>query len=146
MNSTVLAKGFLLVALVGGTVACSADDAANKALKDAGVNVNTQGGLPNGFPSAVPAPDLKIETGIGVGTGFTLRLTSPNAVSDVAAYKAKLTAAGFTVSNEFDNTAGAGHNVGFDATGKGFRVVVVAFPQDTPVDGGYMGMQVDPAG
>lgn len=144
MNNSLLAKGFVVVALLGGAVACSSDDAANKALKDAGVNVNTQGGLPAGFPSAVPAPDLKIETGLSVGTGFTLRLTSTDAVADIAAYKDKLTKAGFTFSNEFDNSADAAHNVGFDATGKGFKVIAVAFPKNTPVDGGYMGVQVDP--
>lgn len=145
MITRMIARSVAALALLGGVAACSADDAANKALKDAGVNVNTQGGLPKGFPTDVPTPDLKIETGVAVAKGFTLRLTSPSAVADVAAYKDTLSKAGFTMSDEFDNSAKDGHNVGFTATGKGFRVIAVAFTPEAPGGGKYMGVQVDPA-
>ncbi len=137
-----LAVGLLALASVVGA-SCSADDAANKALKDAGVNVNTKGGLPAGFPTEVPVPDLKIQTGLADPTGFNLRLTAPDAVADVTAYKATLKAAGFTISDEFDNTKGAGHNIGFTATGKGFKVIAVGFPKDTPVDANYLAVHVE---
>ncbi len=146
MSRSVVRLTAAVVALAVTAVGCSTDDIANKALEDSGIEVNTKGGLPSSFPADVPVPDLEIETAVAVGEGFVIRLTSPDAVADVAAYRAKLEAAGFTVTDAFDNSATDAHNVGFTATGNGWTVLPVAFTQDTPVDGGYMGIAIDPAG
>lgn len=130
------------ITLIGS--ACSSDDVANKALKDAGVkdvNINT-GGLPANFPKDVPTPALKLETGVQAGKQFILRLTSPDAVADLAAYKKVLTDAGFTISREADNSASAG-NVSFVATGKGYSVTASAFTDQAQDGGKYMGVVVE---
>ena len=139
-------KAFGVVALLG-FAACSKDDAANDALKDAGLdgNISTGGDLPADFPKAdVPTPDLKLETGIGLQGTYTLRYKAKDAAADVAAYRAELVAAGYTVTSDFDNLAdpAAGANVGFVATGPKFGVSVSAFGPDAPGGGNYMAVVV----
>jgi hypothetical protein len=75
-----------------------------------------------------------------------MRLTSPDAVGDIAGYRAKLEAAGFNVTNAFDNSGTDAYNVGFDADDGTWKVQAVAFTQDKPIDPGYMGVTVDPVG
>lgn len=152
MIAGVSSKGVGVRRLQGGMVAlclivagCSTDDLANDFVKDQGIEINTEGGVPASFPADVPLPDLAIETAVAVAPGFVLRLTSPDAVADVAAYRAKLEAAGFEITDAFDNSGNDAYNVGFTATGNGWVVQPVAFTQDKPVDPGYMGLAVDPA-
>lgn len=125
-------------------VGCSTDDVANQFLDDQGIEINTRGGVPSSFPTDVPLPDLAIETAVAVQDGFVLRLTSPDAVSDVASYRVKLEAAGFSITDAFDNSANDAYNVGLTAHRDDWTVQSVAFVQGKPGDTGYMGLTVDP--
>lgn len=138
--------GALSVATLLGVSACNSDDVANDALKDAGVdaNINTGGGLPDGFPSAVVTPDLKLESGVAAVGTYTLRYTSDDAAVDTAAYRDALTAAGFTATESVDHLAdpAAGGNVTFTATSAEWSIIVSAFSPDAPGGGNYMGVVV----
>lgn len=152
MRTRTLATIALSTGLLGGAlVGCSSDDivegVANDALEDSGAEVSL-GDVPSDFPSEVPLPEdgVDLETAVGAAGNFTFRytITDPKAASD--AYKAKVEAAGFTVSDEFDNLATEGGNYGFIATGSGYSINVAAFgpPSETIPDGNYMGVVVLP--
>lgn len=115
---------------------------ADKALKDAGVEVPESGKLPSGFPTDVPTPDLKLENGVGAAGNFTLRYTSSDAKGDITKYRDKLVAAGFTVANESDDLAGTGKNAVVMATKGTMTVAASAFAPDAPGGGNYMGVVV----
>ena len=137
-----------LVALLGMAACSSSDDAANDALKDAGVSgdIDTGGDLPKDFPSDVAVPELGLETGVGLEGTFTLRYTSEDPAADVAAYRSALEAGGFTIANDFDNLAdpATGGNVGFIGTSSAWTVTVSAFGPDAPGGGDYMAVVVAP--
>lgn len=133
----------VLLAAVLALVGCSAEDVAKKVAKDQGVDIGV-GELPDGYPEAVPVPKLPIESGAGTEGTYTLRFTSTDAVGDIAAYTDQLKAAGFKIQDEFDYSAKESHNVGVTGVGKGFRVDAVAFTEDAPGDGGYLGLVVMP--
>ncbi len=138
---------FGIVAALGFS-ACSGDDAANDALKNAGVDgdISTGGDLPRDFPADVATPDLNLEQGIALQGQFTLRYTTKAAAADVATYRAALAEKGFTVTNDFDNLAdpAAGANVGFVATSAEWSVTVSAFGPDAPGGGNYLAVVVTP--
>src|SRR5690349_5378053 len=74
--------------LVLGT-ACSAEDQANQALKDANIDgdISLDGGIPKDFPSdEIATPDLSLQTGIGLQGTYTLKYTTKDAKADVATY------------------------------------------------------------
>ena len=129
-KSRSLLGAFGLAAMLFVGAACSDDDAANDALKDAGVdaNINTGGGLPSGFPEAdVPTPELKLETGVTAAGTYTLRYTATDAKANSDAYKTKLTEAGYTISGEADFLAQPNGNIAFTATKDKYTVSVSSF-------------------
>ncbi len=144
-KSMVIAFG---VVATMGISACNQDDAANDALKQAGVNgnVNTEGGLPDGFPADLATPDLKLESGIGVEGTYTLRYTSMAAAEDVTAYRGALGEDGFTSTEIVDNSGqpSAGGNVTFTSANDDWSVVVAAFGPDAPGGGNYLAVVVTP--
>ena len=149
-KSRTLLGAFGLTAMLFVGAACSAEDQANDALKDAGVdgNITLDGGVPEDFPSdEVALPDLKLETGVGLSGTFTLRYTTKDAKADVATYRAALAEDGATVAADFDNLAdvAAGGNVGFTATKGTWAINVSAFGPDVPGGGNYLAVVVTPA-
>lgn len=149
MNKFMSIIGACGVVALLGLAACSADDVANDALKDAGVNgdISTGGDLPNDFPADVVTPDLPLETGLGLQGTFTLRYTTNDAAADVAAYRSALAEDGFTITGDFDNLADSatGGNVGFTATSADWNVTVSAFGPDALGGGNYLAVIVAPA-
>ena len=146
-NTPIIGALGLVAAL--GLGACSADDAANDALKNAGVdaNVATGGDLPEGFPDDVPTPGLDLESGVAAIGTYTLRYTSKDPAKDTAAYRDALAAAGFTVTDLVDNLAdpASGGNIAFTASNASWTVAASAFSPDAPGGGNYMGIVVTPA-
>jgi hypothetical protein len=144
-RSLVSALGLAAALLVGG-VACSAEDATNAALENAGVdaNVSTGGDLPDGFPSDVATPDLELETGAAVEGTYTLRYTSDDATADIAAYRTALADAGFTPGEDFTFDKASGDHTGFTAASPEFNVMAAAYGPDAPGGGNYMAVVVTP--
>jgi hypothetical protein len=140
--------GVLGLVAVFGLGACSADDAANDALKNAGVdaNVATDGDLPAGFPADVTTPDLSLESGAAAVGTYTLRYTSDDPAAQTAAYRDALAGAGFTVTDLVDHLADpASGNIAFTASNTSWNVAVSAFSPEAPGGGNYMGVVVTPA-
>ena len=145
-----LLGAFGLTAMLFVGAACSAEDQANDALKDAGVdgNITLDGGIPKDFPSdEVALPDLKLQTGVGLSGSFTLKYTTKDAKADVATYRAALAEDGATVTADFDHLddPATGGNVGFTATKGTWRIDVSAFGPDAPGGGDYLAVIVMPA-
>ncbi len=145
-----LLGAFGLTAMLFVGAACSAEDQANDALKDAGVdgNITLDGGVPKDFPSdEVALPDLKLETGVGLSGTFTLRYTTKDAKADVATYRAALAEDGAIITADFDNLTetAPGGNVGFTATKGTWAIDVSAFGPDAPGGGNYLAVVVSPA-
>jgi hypothetical protein len=145
-----LAASALGLALIFGTSACGgADEAAVeqaienanpsvdadvqdggsgiKATDDAGneVGVGSSAEVPDGFPSEVPLPSegtLQVATKSADGQFSLTYKIDGDATAAANDYKNQLTSAGFTVESDAASAALGG----FQATGQGYNVVVLA--------------------
>jgi hypothetical protein len=150
---TIVLSAGVLGATLAGCGDSLKDAAVDQALEDTGVEIGGDAGLgelPDDFPADVPTPTegVELESAIKAAGIYTMRYGNVgDPAGAIAAYKAQLEAAGFTIDNEFDNLAGEARNVGLDATGNGYSVTAVAFgpPTEAIPDGNYMGVVVEPA-
>jgi hypothetical protein len=105
----------------GGKGITATDEAGNE------VGIGSSASVPEGFPSAVPLPaegTLQVAAKSPDGTFSLTYKIDGDAAAAANAYKGQLTSAGFTVESE----ASAAALGGFEATGNGYTVIVLALP------------------
>lgn len=143
-------SGVLATALAVPLVGCSGSSpidnlvggAVDRAIEDIvpeGLDLTTDGQLPEGFPSAVPLVDGEVIGGAaGAGAGWTA-IIQPASADTFAEAESKLTAVGFTVNasnsdtgSAFGSYSGNGFNVQltYSTDGEGLvTAVYVVTPQ-----------------